>query len=977
MSHEVFISYARNASAAHAQALAAKLGEMAFLDTEVIDDGDQFPPRLLTGLLGAKVVVVFATKAYSEHRFCRLEMRLALAGGDAAASHVVFALGAGYGAVLDATPELFAGQSWPTTEATSRLDELVRQRLTLHSVPLRSVFPEAEAHRLSAAFLEESNVSEPQLLNGTFSLPLGVANRSIGSRFVGRAKELRRIHEILSEGFGASAPVASRITASGGFGKTRLATEYFYRYGPRYYAGGLFWVNAANSAIEDEFWRILNVLDDTIPNLAVMRDQKRDVRRELERALRRIHGPVLYVIDNIPEAAPGEDARSIQDFCPALGAVTVLATSRQDTHEEGVRTIAIDSLGEDASVLLLTENLRGARRLSWRDWARVANWVGNHPLALDLLNRCLALNSISIEELLNRVISASTARSPVGELDDLRDALRGQVTADSLRGITDVFAISFDKLEVGAQVTATLLAQLAPAPIPKAFFDTLPEYCKSPAIRTALRSRHLVTGDDELSLGVMHKLVGAFLRNLPEELQTEMHGTACSAVAAFMTADRCRDPLHWPMMNLLRPHAQFLLERAALVGNVGIRLLVVGAAAATLAFNQAEYAEHRRLWELMVEIWMRAHGSEHPDTLLAMGHYAEALRSQGDLRRAQSLEEQIIETNAHLLGEDHPDTLHAMSDLAETLCAQHCYGEAQQLQECVLEKRLCQDEDHLDTLSAMRALAETLRAQKRYAEAQQLHERLVERRTRLQGENHPDTLSTVRDLARTLSNEGKFLEAQRLQERVLEVSIRVWGEEHLNTLGAMSDLAALLEAKGDLAQAKRLENQVFELKIRLSGEKHALGSMERLASILSSQGDYMEARRLLERVVDMKTRLFGEDHPETMWSMKHLAETLIMHGEGEASRRPLERVLEGRMSMLGAEHPDTLDTMSLVAAVLLKAGNPQRGLELLRQCLTIRRKVLGYQHPDTTYTAELLLRFEQEQASGGNPEPGESDTEAS
>src|SRR6266700_2733162 len=183
MPHEVFISYARNASAAHAQALAAKLGEVAFLDTEAIDNGDQFPPRLLTGLLGAMVVVVFATKAYSEHRFCRLEMRLALAGGDAVASHVVFALGAGYGAVL---------------EATSRLDELVRQRLTLHSVPLRSVSHEAEAQRLSAAFLEESNVPEPQLLDGKCSLPLGVANRSIGSRFVGRAKELSRIHEILS-----------------------------------------------------------------------------------------------------------------------------------------------------------------------------------------------------------------------------------------------------------------------------------------------------------------------------------------------------------------------------------------------------------------------------------------------------------------------------------------------------------------------------------------------------------------------------------------------------------------------------------------------------------------------------------------------------------------------------------------------------------------------------------------------------------
>jgi len=39
--------------------------------------------------------------------------------------------------------------------------------------------------------------------------------------------------------------------------------------------------------------------------------------------------------------------------------------------------------------------------------------------------RRLALNSISIDDLLNRIMFASTARSPVGELDDLRDTLPG------------------------------------------------------------------------------------------------------------------------------------------------------------------------------------------------------------------------------------------------------------------------------------------------------------------------------------------------------------------------------------------------------------------------------------------------------------------------------------------------------------------------------------------------------------------------
>ena len=148
-----------------------------------------------------------------------------------------------------------------------------------------------EAQRLATAFLEESSLPGPQSLHGIVcSLPPGVAGQSIGARFVGRADRLRDIHRVLSEGTGDAARLTSRITAGGGFGKTRLAIEYLHRYA-RYYPGGIFWVNAESSDIEGEFWRVLSTLDPNVPDLAVMRAQGRDVRRELERALRKIASP--------------------------------------------------------------------------------------------------------------------------------------------------------------------------------------------------------------------------------------------------------------------------------------------------------------------------------------------------------------------------------------------------------------------------------------------------------------------------------------------------------------------------------------------------------------------------------------------------------------------------------------------------------------------------------------------------------------
>src|ERR1039457_7654242 len=100
MSQPVFLSYARNASAAHARALAQRLGNLAFLDTDAIDDVDHSPQRLLDGVLGARIVVIFATKPYTERRFCKAEMRLALAAAGATASALLLALGEGGGALI-------------------------------------------------------------------------------------------------------------------------------------------------------------------------------------------------------------------------------------------------------------------------------------------------------------------------------------------------------------------------------------------------------------------------------------------------------------------------------------------------------------------------------------------------------------------------------------------------------------------------------------------------------------------------------------------------------------------------------------------------------------------------------------------------------------------------------------------------------------------------------------------------------------
>jgi|CZKX01.1.fsa_nt_gi hypothetical protein len=709
MPRPVFISYSRRASVADAQALAARLGDLAFLDTSAIDDGDHFPQRLLDGILDASIVVIFATKAYSESRFCRLEMRLALAGGDASASHLVLALGEASGAVLEAMPTAVASQSWPPADASDRLHALVQGLLANRLPPIRDRLVAHEAQKLSAAFLEESKLPQPQSLRGIVcSLPSGVAEQSIGARFVGRADLLRKIHLVLQEGAGGAAQLTSRLTAAGGFGKTRLAIEYLHRYGTRYYPGGIFWVNAASSDIEGELWRVLSELDPSVPDLAVMRSQGRGVRRELRRALNKIGRPAFYVIDNIPEVPSGSDPPPIADFCPALGAVAVLATSRQDTREAHVRPIPVDTLERDPAILLLTDNVPGAAALSWDDWGRIAEWVGDLPIALDLLNACVALGSITPSDLLGRV--AGQDSRPVRELDRLRDALRGQVPKDAVRGVTEAFSISFENLDHASQQAALLLAQLAPAPVPEQFMNALPDEWKSPAVRAALRGRHFVTGGGGPSFGVMHRLMADFLRSVAEMSAPQLLERACATLRQVMTQDRCQDPRHWAVMTLCRPHAEVLFARGTAIDGAAPRLSEMssemGLAAAFLASAQGDHAAARRLQERVTDVTTRLLGEEHPRTLVAMNNLAETLRAQGDLPAARRLQERVLEAMIRTRGGEDSTTLTAMNNLGGTLMAQGDLAGARRAQERVLEARTrVLGKEHLDTLVSMGNLA--------------------------------------------------------------------------------------------------------------------------------------------------------------------------------------------------------------------------------------------------------------------------------
>jgi hypothetical protein len=583
MNKEVFISYARRVSTVHARALHASLGGedgLAFLDSAEIENGQQFPKMLCEALLDARVVVIFAEEDYFIRWYCLRELQLALApyvhlfklgrpsGEDliAALKHAVVALppGGARPQAMNNLPPLLQTTDWPTANQTEKLAAQVHERLEQCPASILERLGDGPGQALLASLLQETAVPPPGNLSGLKVFPPQLS-QSLGENFIGRADDLWRIHFILSTMRGeaaAAAALTGALHAAGGFGKTRLATEYLWRFGSTHYDGGLFWVDAdvSEDLLTQRLHGILKTLQPkTTPELAAFREAKRDVRNELASAFQSLPAgqTVLFVVDNIPEPPPGQTPRSLKHWCPALGRVTVLATSRMCLAiDASVRALSVDVLPRAAAVLVLTRNVNRAE-LPELDWLRIAEWVGFLPLALELLNGVLVLGGFTPRQLLARLDCAGITQ----ELDKQMDALREQVPEGVLRGITEALSVSYVRLNEAQRRAARLLAHLAPKPIPERLLEAFHDEFTS-AVRNALRARSFIrpVGSVDVPMfGQMHRVLADFLLAQSPDWQTELLEVCNALFKAF--PDRGLDLSQLREVEPLSVHFEFVLSR--------------------------------------------------------------------------------------------------------------------------------------------------------------------------------------------------------------------------------------------------------------------------------------------------------------------------------------------------------------------------------------------------------------------------------
>lgn len=883
MPKPIVISYARTTSADQAKNLFDELGGspgLAFLDTSDIEAGDQFPTALAEAILASRVMVLFLDESYFNRWYCLKELELALTpfmslpsshGQQAAVdsvSHIVIAMPpTGASTLLSQLPPVIRTTQWPRAADTEAVARLARQRVDRDRTLADRIGAE-RALQLQKRLEHEAALPPPSSLVGTLLFP-ATLNPSYESAFVGRRRDLWRLNYLLNlTPQGAANPGMVAIQAGGGFGKSRLALEYVHRFaGSR--AGGVIWIDAQSAADEprQQLHAVLRGLHPDVPDLAAYQPDGRSLHGDLREALlarsRVERGqPLLYVVDGPPEPPAGISPEPIDKWCPATDAVKVIVTGRWNWGVQGpsVRVLEIDVLEREASVLLLTRDVPRSTG-DEADWTDVAAWVGDLPLALELLNRTLVAGAVTAQE----VFEMSRQDSVATSLDEQAEVLRSLVPQNAVRGITDTFQLSYSRLSDAGRSVMEVLAQLADHVIPLALLQELGANFWAQDVRAELRSRYFVgppSGSSDV-FGRVHRVIAAFIRSQMRDEQSAVT-RAASAITQLLPRDPARLDTDWSQLRDIVPHAEHILGRCVSTGAPRNVRLDLGARTARLLLRFGDPGRARVLLELALADEPETGPISLPSAGDALGAYAYALRLLGFFQDSLRVSERLV---AHL-GRVAPRSealLKAKHNLAVTLMALERFAEAESLFVAVIDAREDDPSNGESNLLTLGMLGRAIHNQGRADEAIAMQRRVLDGQTRLLTPTHPDRIATAGSLGLALQRRWVDLEPSSkrttaLQEaRSLLASAREaftlsFGEDHRETQTVTNSLAAALRALGKLAEAEALLIPLLSTRRRTHGISHddIVQTMSDLAYVWTCQARYENAIGLLREAVSVR-----------------------------------------------------------------------------------------------------------------------------
>ncbi|MFJ1755668.1 FxSxx-COOH system tetratricopeptide repeat protein [Kitasatospora sp. NPDC088134] len=806
--------------------------------------------------------------------------------------------------------------------------------------------------------------------------------------FTGRVKVLDDLRAQLAGGTTAVLPPPQTLYGLGGVGKTQVALEYAHRYMSHYDL--VWWVDAEQSE------NVAVDLAELAGRLGLrVGDNVNEAAQAARDALRQgIPTPNwLLIFDNADE--PGEIRRFFPD-----GPGHILVTSRNQGWSGQAGVLNVDVFDRTESVDHLTRRVRG---LSRTDAERVAEAVGDLPLAVEVAAAWLETTRTPVDSYVNQLKAEAT-----------RVLAAGETPVDYPTPVGLTWNVSIARLREQSPAAVRLLelcAFFAPEPI------SLKQFFFSEQMRLALYpydeeltdtfllgkvlravSRYALAKTDAGSDSFqVHRLVQAVVRSgmTEDERNATMHQVHRILVNARPSRGDTDDPANWPTLEQIWPHLapsraqdcdekevrEMLIDRVRyLWKRVDLEQAVQLGRQLDTAWTGRAEAEtdpaEKRLWRrqiyslrLQIANVLRSQGfytdslnlnqetlagqrellgEHHPYTLMTANSMAADLRYLSRFQEALDLDRDTFGQFVELFGEDDPRTLSVANNLAIDHRLVGNSREALELDQDTFERRSAVlGPLHPYTLSVKSNLARDLRELGDYKASAELLREVTETFGAVEAPGLPEELRNAKSLAVSLRRAGQYAEARELTERTYERYLDLYGSDFPDALACRLNLAADFSAAGDKETARDIATDAFDGHRRLFGDSHpfTFACENNLSIYLRGSGDIEGALQHGRAAVDGLTRSLGDSHPFTLNAVINLANALAEARELAEAEDLARTAYDGLVARYGTNHPDALICQANLAVTLRAAGRRSEAESLRMQAIAALVELFGEEHP--------------------------------
>ncbi|WP_214108191.1 FxSxx-COOH system tetratricopeptide repeat protein [Acrocarpospora catenulata] len=804
--------------------------------------------------------------------------------------------------------------------------------------------------------------------------------------FTGRGILLENLRDQLVAG-GSTVVLPQALYGLGGVGKTQVALEYAHRFMADYDL--VWWIQAEQPGL------VASALGELAAHLNIespdnLLEPARVVRDALRRGLP--YSRWLLIFDN------ADAPQQIERYLPG-GSGHVIITSRNQSWSQTAAPLEVDVFSRAESLEHLT---RRVKKLTAEDAVRIAEALGDLPIAIEQAGAWLGETGTTVEEYLSQLDGTLSGMLSMG------------TPANYPSPVAATWNVSFTALRRRSPASVRLLELLA-------FFA--PEPVSLSLVRSDAMRRCLLPYDDALhermvigkviqELGrfalakvdqsgnfiEVHRLVQAVVRDQmsPELQEQTVHEVHNVLVDARPTEGDTDSPENGPRYDLIWPHLG--PSRAGECDEAETRHLLIDRV--RFLWQRGEYQAALELGQSLKVTWETKLGEDDRQTLQLQSQVANVLRSQGHYQQARELDKEVFDKQTKALGKNHPNTLMTAAGLAADMRALGELTEALEVERTTYDLwREGYGEDNPRTLGAANNLAVALRHVGEFHRALELDENTLQRRQAVIGHDHPFTLSSASNLARDLRELGDFRGSVRLLEENMAAHIRVLGAEHPSTMRAAKSLAAALRVAGEYARALELIKDTHNRLSRraVAGSPDSLACTLELACTLATCQEPGQAGELSAGVMKEFAAVLGPDHPYTLAAANNLAiyraacgdlagaaelaaDTLdrlrarmpdghpfiamcainlgvvrMRQGHPESAEVLFAETAESLRGKLGPEHPDTLVCLSNLACAVQAAGRPGEAQDLRARLAAPSLRAFGEGHPDLQAIREGLL----------------------